>query len=440
MRGDEDQPASAAAGNGTRVRPGPRHAAPRKSLLTKLQMPAGKAIALAAMPTAVLMGMGLTPRLASADELPKNPFSGTKCVEQPDEPSPSSTPTSSTPSGDTKPDKPQKPETPETPKPSVTPTTGPSDPGSGTGAGDGKDDTGSGGSTGTTGTPSTPATPSVKPSSKPLDPLGLGDALGDLLGVNKKGTESAPADTEPSATATPTPSATSQTPQAGSTNTSTGKPGKPGKTVKSVKDTTDAVRKALSEATKAADDATGKATQKPADTPSPLVTSADGKTPFPCPTHDAQALADAAYQETPALLADDAWILHSSVLTLTGLDYKGIVEVKTWSGKTKPVLKFTASTLDIKDLHQEVFYPGGVVGHVEARKGSTSTIRGGTVTMYTESLKGNLFGLIPVEFTPDTPPPVNVPVAFFTNVTVKQAGQFGGTLTIPGMHVYNTKG
>lgn len=423
MRGDEDQPASAAAGGGTRVRPGPRHAAPRKSLLTKLQMPAGKAIALAAMPTAVLMGMGLTPRLASADELPKNPFSGTKCVEQPDEPSPSTTP-SSTPSGGAK---------TETPKPSATPTTPTTSP-SDTGTGDGKGDTGttsgSGGGSGPTTAPSAPSTPSAtqSPSANPLDPLGLGDALGDLLGV-KKGTDSAPVDTVPSATATPTPSATSQTPKAGTTHKPAGK---------TAEDIGDAVKKTLSDVKKAADDATSGATQAPSATPSPSATPADGN-PFPCPTHDAQALADAAYQETPALLADDPWTLHSSVLTLTGLDYKGIVEVKTWSGKVKPVLKFTASTLDIKDLHQEVVGPGGTVGHVEARKGSTSTIRGGTVTMYTESLKGNLFGLIPIEFTPDTPPPVNVPVAFFTNVTVKQAGQFGGTLTVPGMHVYNTQ-
>ncbi|MER7666117.1 hypothetical protein, partial [Streptomyces sp. NPDC096193] len=29
----------------------------------------------------------------------------------------------------------------------------------------------------------------------------------------------------------------------------------------------------------------------------------------------------------------------------------------------------------------------------------------GTVTMYTEELKGNLFGLIPITFSPTTPPP-----------------------------------
>ncbi|MDX2706650.1 hydrogenase expression protein HypF [Streptomyces sp. PA03-6a] len=420
MRGDEVQPASGvAAGSGTRERTGPRHAAPRKSLLTKLQMPAGKAIALAAMPTAVLMGMGLTPRLASADELPKNPFSGTKCIEQPDEPAESATPSATPSSGGTK--------TP-TPDPSGSPS---SDPSGSPGSGDegGKGDESGGGSSGGTGTtaPTPSASPSAAQQNNPLDPLGVGDALGDLLGLNKKSEGSATA--TPSATSTPAPGATSAAPKP---SASTG-------TVRTkAEDTTDTLKKTVSEAVEKLSETTGKATQTPDPSQSSPAVSADGKTPFPCPTHDAQALADAAYQETQSLLPDDPWVLRSSLLTLTGLDYKGIVEVKTWSGKVKKVLKFTATGVDIKDLQQEVVGPNGTVGHVDARKGSTSTIRNGTVTMYTESLKGNLFGLIPIEFTPDTPPPINVPAAFFTNVTVKQAGQFGGTLKVPGMHVYNT--
>lgn len=51
----------------SRVRTGPRHAAPKKPLFTRFHMPAGKAIATVAMPTAVLMGMGFTSSLALAD-------------------------------------------------------------------------------------------------------------------------------------------------------------------------------------------------------------------------------------------------------------------------------------------------------------------------------------------------------------------------------------
>ncbi|MDX3357557.1 hydrogenase expression protein HypF [Streptomyces sp. ME01-24h] len=422
MRGDEVQPASGdAACRGPRERTGPRHAAPRKSLLTKLQMPAGKAIALAAMPTAVLMGMGLTPRLASADELPKNPFSGTKCVEQPDEPSQSPTRRATTPSGG------------GTKTPTATPSGGSSSHDSAGGSsGDaggkgGESGGGSGSGSGGPGTtaPGLPAAPPAAGQDNPLDPLGVGDVLGDLLGLGKKSGEAAAATDSPATT--PTPDATSAAPEPkASTGTVHRKGG----------DTAGTPKRTVSQAD------TEPARAGKAETPNPTrsspAVSADGTTPFPCPTHDAQALADAALQETQSLLPNDPWILRCSVLTLTGLDYKGIVEVKTWSGKVKKVLKFTATGVDIKDLRQEVVGPNGTVGHVDARKGSTSTIRGGTVTMYTESLKGNLFGIIPVEFTPDTPPPVDVPAAFFSNVTVRQAGQFGGTLTIPGMHVYNT--
>ncbi|MDX3239224.1 hydrogenase expression protein HypF [Streptomyces sp. ME03-5709C] len=425
MRGDEVQPASGdAACRGPRERTGPRHAAPRKSLLTKLQMPAGKAIALAAMPTAVLMGMGLTPRLASADELPKNPFSGTKCVEQPDEPAQSPTRDATTPSGGGA----------KTPTATPAPSGGSSSHDSAAGSSGDSGDSGgkggaSGGGSGSGGpgatAPGLPAPPPATGQDNPLDPLGVGDVLGGLLGLGKESGEVAAATDSPATT--PTPDATSAAPEP---KASTGTVHRRGG------DTAGTPKRTVSEA------ATEPAGTGKAETPDPPHSSpavpADGETPFPCPTHDAQALADAAFQETQSLLPDDPWILHSSVLTLTGLDYKGIVEVKTWSGKVKKVLKFTATGVDIKDLRQEVVGPNGTVGHVDARKGSTSRIRGGTVTMYTESLKGNLFGVIPVEFTPDTPPPVDVSAAFFSNVTVRQAGQFGGTLTIPGMHVYNT--
>ncbi len=79
MPGDELHD-NAAAG----ARSGPRHAAPKKPLLTRLHVPAGKAIAIAAMPSAVLMGMGLTPQMAIAKPAPKSPFKDGPCVTAPD--------------------------------------------------------------------------------------------------------------------------------------------------------------------------------------------------------------------------------------------------------------------------------------------------------------------------------------------------------------------
>ncbi|MFD0024235.1 hypothetical protein [Streptomyces sp. NPDC058382] len=432
MRGDDNQ-ADAVGESGLQERRGPRHAAPRKSLLTKLHMPAGKkAFALAAMPTAVFVGMGLTPKLAMADDSSDIPFAPGPCVTRSDEPSESPEPSASatkspSPSASTT-DK----ATPEksdgaTPKPSTTP--------SPSSTGDTKADSTKKSDDAEAAKPS--ATPSPTKSKNPLDPLGLGDALKDLFdGPDKETAEPSPSAT----TATPKPSADTSDKSAGkSSDKAADKP--VSKVTDAAKDTAgktaDAIREAAGKAGKPVEeldeDVKGLDPKKDEDIP-------DGAKPsFPCPTADPKALAAADLEQGIPRLPNDPWILESSLLTLSGLDYKGIVEVEKGDGSTKKVLKFTASSVDIKDLHQKTVGPqSGVTGHVQARKGSTSTIRNGTVTMYTEELKGNLFGLIPITFSPETPPPINVPFAFFTNVKVTQAGQFGGTLTVPGLQNYFT--
>ncbi|WP_028813860.1 hypothetical protein [Streptomyces flavidovirens] len=445
MRGDEAE-LTAAGGDRVRERSGPRHAAPKKSLLTKLQIPAGKAMALAAMPTAVFVGMGLTPKLALADDQVTNPFAPGPCVTRSDTPepdaskseSPSAKPSASAiPSPGTTPDKPAetpKPgETPDVSASSTVPTTAPAteptkEP-----------------EAGKTVTPTPTPTPTESETKNPLDPLGVGDAIKDVLdGPDKETAAPEPSDTEPAADG----NSSTAKPDADKPDDA-GKPdaGDPKDPVGDAADKTkDAIRDAADkagvkveelgdEAKGTADDAADveDAADGKADDP-----AADGKKPFPCPTADHEALANAELEQGIPDLPDDPWILESSMLTLRGLDYKGIVEVRTGSGKIKKVLKFTAEETDIQDLHQKVVGPNGTTAHVQAADGSKSTIRNGTVTMYTEELKGNLFGLIPVTFSPETPPPLNVPVAMFTNVKVTQAGQFGGTLKVPGLHNFFT--
>ncbi|WP_327326152.1 hypothetical protein OG735_29450 [Streptomyces sp. NBC_01210] len=419
-------PLTTVGGDGTQARKGPRHAAPRKPLLNKLQMPAGKAIALAAMPTAVFLGMGLTPKLALAEDK-DIPFAPGPCVTRSDEPSASESPKpsdsaepSETPSEKPDPSASSSAGDKDEPKPSTTPSASESKPAD---------------APAPLTNPTTPA-PSETATKNPLDPLGVGDALKDLFdGPDKEptatATPSAPASTEPADK--PTPSTTPSTEP--SEKPSTNPAAKVGETTDKAKDAIkDAADKAGATTEELDDAVKGLAPKKDEDIP-------DGAKPrFPCPTSDPKALAAADLEQGIPLLPDDPWILESSMLTLKGLDYKGIVEVKTGSGKVKKVLKFTASGVDIKDLHQLVVGPNGTTAHVEADKGSTSTITNGTVTMYTEELKGNLFGLIPITFSPQTPPPLNVPFAFFTNVKVTQAGQFGGTLKVPGLHNYFTGG
>ncbi|MFI7352430.1 hypothetical protein ACIBTP_00605 [Streptomyces avidinii] len=421
MRGDETQ-RGVAPGAESRVVKGPRHAAPRKSLLNKIQIPVGKTMALAAMPTAVFVGMGMAPKLAVADDK-EIPFAPGPCVTRSDEPaeteskSPSPTP-SKTPSPSTSPSATPSPSASASAKDKAKPSTSPS-------------------ATKPPVTNGTAPAPTPSPdqpkSTNPLDPLGVGDALKDLVDELGRPLK----DAKEKATPTPTPSTTPKAtptpdPAADAIRDAAKKAGV------EVKDLSDEVKKTE----KDPKDETGEDEDKPKDeakdedkAKDEETKDPDGKQPFPCPTYDAKALADAELEQGVPLLPDEPWYLDSSLLTLYGLDYHGIVEVKTGSGKVKKVLKFTADSLDIKDLYQTVG-KGGNVAHLKSRPGSTSKIRGGTVTMYTESLKGNLFGLIPIEFTPNSPPPLNVPFAFFTDVKVVQAGQFGGTLTVPGLKNY----
>ncbi|MER5813272.1 hypothetical protein ABT143_34705 [Streptomyces sp. NPDC002033] len=438
MRGDETQ-RGATPGAESRERRGPRHAAPRKSLLTKLQIPVGKTMALAAMPTAVLVGMSITPKLALADEK-DIPFAPGPCVTRSDEPSESASPSpSKTPSPSTSPTATPSPGASGTPKPVTTPSGSAAGSGTKEKAADTKVPPAPKPSASTPSSAPSPSSPSPSAkSTNPLDPLGVGDALKGLVDALGRPLKDAQKPATPTPAPTPSATAKAKDPAADAIREAAQKAGAGVKELsQDVKDTAKTPKDETGKTAdgKKADDATGP-DASPSPSPSTSAsTDPDGKQPFPCPTLDAKALADAKLEPGVPLLPDEPWYLDSSMLTLYGLDYAGIVEVKTAGGKIKKVLKFTADSLDIKDLYQTVG-TGSTVAHLKSRPGSTSTIRDAKVTMYTESLKGNLFGLIPIEFTPNSPPPLNVPFAFFTNVKVVQAGQFGGNLTVPGLKTY----
>ncbi|MFD8511639.1 hydrogenase expression protein HypF [Streptomyces antimycoticus] len=446
----EDRPEQPEGVSPRRVRTGPRHAAPKKSVLTRLQVPAGKAIALAAMPTAVLMGMGLTPQLASANPRPEDRYKAGPCVSQPDEADKDDSKGGKD-ASDSRPD--DKADKADKADKGAEDAKGSSEKGSqdgSKGSEDSSDGKAGSGDDKATSTPSPSrsssapssgagdeepsASPSPSESKNPLDPLGLGDALHDILTPEEKAEESAEPSASPSPSSSEEPSSSpSPSPSKSQSSDKLTDPVKDtvDKVGKGVKDTVDGAGKTVEDAKDKAD----KALPKPSSSASK---DANGKEAFPCPEFDADAYENAETEPTSSLLPEDPWTLKSTLLSLHGLDYKGIVEVKTQGGQVKKVLKFTASGVDIKDLHQLVVGPAGTTTHVQAREGSTSTIRNGTVTMYTEELKGNLLGLIPITFSPKSPPPVNIPEVFFTDVTVTQAGQFGGDLTVPGMHLFKT--
>ncbi|MFI7019046.1 hypothetical protein [Streptomyces sp. NPDC050164] len=401
-------------------------------------MPAGKAIAMAAMPTAVLMGMGFTPTLALADDQPPTSNS-LKADEYKDcvaalEGGKGKDGASPSPSASGGEDDGKKDENTSEPTPSASAggSDADKDPADSSGSSDsGSDDTG--GKSEPTPTPSPSsgtsgqddaATPSPSPSQSGGNVLeDIGDAIGGIFNGGKS-----------TASPSPTPSASA------SPSGDTAKPEDTSKDDASdtVKETTDkvtdtakdTVKDTAGTASKAAEDAAGKATASPSPSASPSVDPED------CPAAtDAEGGVD-----NQILVPDDPWYLEASSLTLKGADYQGIVQVRTASGATKKVLKYVINDgTDIGDLHQLVKdKQSGKTHHVQAAKGSTSTITDGKTVMYTEKISGNLLGLIPVTFDPEHPPPLNIPWIYFTNAKVTQAGQFGGTLTVPGLHQYVT--
>ncbi|WP_406440695.1 hypothetical protein OHB00_34670 [Streptomyces sp. NBC_00631] len=436
----------------SRARTGPRHAAPKKPLFTRFHMPAGKAIASVAMPTAVLVGFGFTSSLAIADTAGTSSASSKSlaedykdCVAALDSASPSASASASDDASDSA-------------SPSATASADAKDStssGKSSSSDSGSDDaatptpsaskssssSGDSGSSGSSDSGST-ATPSPSASASSSSGGGLLDSIGNAIGSILSGGSTTSSSSSDS-TASPSPSASasadSSSSSSGKSDSSSSSSDDTGsdavsKTVKkvtdTVQDTTDTATKAADDATKAAEDATSSAS------PSPSASSGTSADDCKAATDDESGV------DNKVAVADDPWYLSASSLTLKSADYQGIVEVKTASGVKKKVLKYVISGgTDIGDLHQTVKDTTiGKTYHVQAASGSTSTIRDGATTMYTESISGNLFGLIPITFDVNNPPPLNIPLIYFTNVKVVQAAQFGGTLHVPGMHVYTTDG
>ncbi|MFJ3638419.1 hypothetical protein ACIPRD_01525 [Streptomyces sp. NPDC090108] len=444
--------------DGSSGRTGARHAAPKKPLFTRFHMPAGKAIATVAMPTAVLMGMGFTSTLALAAGGGTGTSNSQKaaeykdCVDALDG---KDTPSASPSAGESTP--------PATPDPSAS-GDGKGDTGAGDGGtgatsspdsgSDGKGEPAPAGSSGPTGSkdtgagsgtatqaPTVPAPSTSAPASKDgglLDTIGT--TLGDVLGGGK---DSGASESPAPAASQPAPGPSSAPAAAGTPSTAKDAGGTAGKTVKdtadtvgrTVKDVTDTVGKTVKDTA----DTVGKTAEDAADTagqatPDPSASATPSADDCPAATDDVSGV------DNKVPVADDPWHLDASSLLLKGADYKGVVEVKTASGTTKKVLKYVISGgTDIGDLHQTVNDKlSGKTYHVQAASGSMSTITGGDTVMYTESISGNLFGLVPITFSPDSPPPLNIPLIYFTNAKVTQAAQFGGNLHVPGMHVYTT--
>ncbi|WP_316526229.1 hypothetical protein [Kitasatospora brasiliensis] len=426
-------PAEQADGTTVPAQRSGRHAAPRTPVRVRLR---GRALAMAAVPTALLMAAAYTPHPAVAESAAGKPC-GTAPAVVPDV-APLETPV-------------PKSELPEPPPgPSGTPSSAPTAPAP-TGA---STDPGSVPAQVPTTAPAQQPTSPVKPSATGTATATRAGVIDDIIGglgglFDPKAPSQSPSQSpspSPHPTDTPTTAPTAAgtpaaaTPQAAPTEAPT----------------------ATEEPSPTATPSGGPST-KPSPTakatPSAEATPTEAASPTATPTENPNCDVDARGLSAGAAAPDHVvpeqnWTLLTSRLALHGAVFHGVYDVKTPTG-SKRVLKFVVDSVDIDNLDMSTLQGNGVTFHVQGAPGSTSTMREGPVTMYVERLSGHLskvLGLpLPIDLgeitlTPDTLPrwlydligSIPIPLDLeLTGVTAKQAGQFGGTLHIPGMHLFN---
>ncbi|MFI6443012.1 hypothetical protein [Kitasatospora sp. NPDC050543] len=455
---------------------GPRHASPRIPARSRLR---GKALAIAAVPTALLMGAVYSPTFAVAD-----PSVGKPCASAPD------TPLQETP----------------VPKSELTPLPGPSIPPSALATAPAEEPAAGSTAAATTApaTPAataTPAGPAQQPAQVPTQAPTvkaaapgtatggqvvsavyqgaapatvqsgiIGDVLGgigNLILPGAKATPSASASTAPAAdprvAASPTASPSGAAATTAPSTAATPAPPAAGQPATEQAGSAPAVPTAPAPSAPKPS-ASAKATPKPAgstkatpkESAAPSTTAAPSASPSA--GADANCAVDArgltAQKEGKDVVPEQNWTLRTSRLGLHHAVFNGVYDVDMVNG-TKRVLKFTVGSVDIENLDMSTLEGNGKTFHVKGAPGTTSTMRNGPITMYVELLSGHLskiLGLpIPIDLgqltlTPDTLPrwlydligAIPIPLDLeLTGVKAVQAGQFGGTLSIKGMKLYN---
>ena len=117
-------------------------------------------------------------------------------------------------------------------------------------------------------------------------------------------------------------------------------------------------------------------------------------------------------------------LLEADKLTMYDSTYDGTIDLETANGTMK-ALKFSMDKA-VNDAFSLTIPEAG--GHTTLIK-SKELITDKNVKFYTPNFQGKLFGLIPVTFTPESPPPLTLPVLWFTDVKINLAFVRCDTLT-----------
>lgn len=452
-----------------RQRSGGRHAARRTPVLRRIQVPVGRALALTAVPTALLMG-GVSARVAlAADKTTATTTpdtTGTTSGGATCGPTTSGTGSTSTASHSAS----------ATPSSSASPSASATHGASGSAANNGTT-SGSGGSastapattgSGSGSTPSASSSPSAAPSASPspsassssgglldiLDPLHLFHHTASASSTTASATPSA----SPSSSASHTSVVGSVTHAvSGAVSSVTGK----GSTVSSTASKAAGTVAGASSAVGGTVSSVASTASDPSKLASSVAGAATGSgsaSPNSSANCDISKMA-APSDLTPGEFPNVTWNLKASQLRLYNTVFHGVVTVQTAAGP-KRVLKFTAEAVDIDNLKMNAYQGSNTTLHIDGGPGSTSTMRttgGQQITMYVTKLTGTIAGieglplppLLRVTLTPDTIPAwlyniigsLNLKLQLtLDDVDIDQVGQTGGTLTIPGFHGYGVPG
>ncbi|MFI1997000.1 hypothetical protein [Actinoplanes sp. NPDC020271] len=138
-------------------------------------------------------------------------------------------------------------------------------------------------------------------------------------------------------------------------------------------------------------------------------------------------------------VADDGGIPRSAIkpgvmkvgsLTMINSTYEGVADVPTANGVIKS-LQFNMKQAINEPFSLTIAEPNGGTTTVKSAKLTTTD----NVKFYTPKFTGNLFGVIPVTFTPAQPPPLTLPILWFTNVTIDLAFVSCDTLTADPLQI-----
>ncbi|MEU4561167.1 DUF6114 domain-containing protein [Actinoplanes sp. NPDC023936] len=109
-------------------------------------------------------------------------------------------------------------------------------------------------------------------------------------------------------------------------------------------------------------------------------------------------------------------ILKTKSLTMYNSTYEGVVDVPTRNGPIKSLF-FSMDKAVNKPFSLEIAEPNGATTLIKSGELTTD----GNVEFYSPKFTGKLFGLIPVTFSPEQPPPLTLPILWFTDVTIDLA-------------------